>query len=92
MRRVYTSMGKDKAYQLGYRTVAYYVVMYLVPLLLLSVLVSRLIVYTRKAHRFRQNSGAVKTEIGGQSTKEITRVLIAIVLVYLFCQPWNPVR
>ncbi len=85
----YTDLGHSRLYQILYKITFYYVCVYLVPLTLLIVLTVFLIRALKRAQRFRQDSASSQTRT---STSDINNILVSVVVLYLLCQPWEPVR
>ena len=83
----FSAMGKSQIFIFGYKTVANYTLMYVIPLGILIYVTVRLIHEIRVA-RQRRSEMTGKEE----SSNETTRILVTIVLVFLFCQIWEPVR
>ena len=105
----YAALSRNHAYVFGYKTVCYYLVMYFVPLCLLTFISIRLIKTLREANTFRlslmggqtsnhdcnsASTGVKKenTEKAKRVSREKTGILVTLVLVFLTCQIWEPIR
>ena len=78
---VYTVLGESRIYQLVYFDILYYIFSFVLPLLLLIVLNTRLIV----AYRALQAKRA-KMNLRQESDNNITLVMIIIILSFIVCQ------
>ena len=83
----FTELGKNKYYIFGYKTAAYYTVMYFVPLAFLIYFTACLIKTVKKAKKRRSEMTGKES-----SANDTTWTLIVIVLVFLICQIWEPIR
>ena len=79
--RSYTWLGANWYYQFIYRNVLYFTLMYAIPLLMLFVMVVKLINALRQANQTR-------SEMTGKdpAQEDITKILISIVVIFLFSQ------
>ena len=75
-------------YQIIYKTTSYYIIMYIIPWILLAVMTVFLVRAVRQAKKFRTQMGTNQSD----NTDDITKSLIAIVVMSLICRPWEPIR
>ena len=75
-------------FELLYKTTSYYLIMYIIPWILLAVMTVFLVRAVRQAKKFRSQMGTNQSD----NTEDITKSLIAIVVMSLICRPWEPIR
>ena len=75
-------------YQIIYKTTSYYIIMYIIPWILLAVITVFLVRAVRQAKKFRCQMGTNQSD----NTDDITKSLIAVVVMSLVCRPWEPIR
>ena len=85
-----TSLGKSNLYQLLYLDIAYYIFSFVLPLLILAVLNTKLtIAYRHVQKRRRHLRGRTENNPGHKSSQHsdpnITLVMIIVVLVFMLC-------
>ena len=81
---VYTTMFMNTYYQLIYRNISFFVLMNVIPLSVLSVLTYKLIRELQRASSTRQQMVATNPLL--DRDKALTRTLLVVVIVFLFCQ------
>lgn len=83
---IYTKFGSSVSFKVGYMVVAYYILIYVVPL-------SILIFTTYKLIRSLKQIDERKSQMTSSSGKkdEVTISLITVVVVFMVCQLTNPV-
>ena len=86
----YEPLHTNYFYQLLYKTTFYYIIMYIIPWILLSVITVCLIRVIRQAQQFR--SQMVNYPSHHDNADDITKPLIAVVVTSLVCRPWEPIR
>lgn len=96
LERAYTELGNNHIYQLVYKTTLYYAVMYVIPLIILTIfttLLIRALNHSKKIkEQMRPQSSNTSLPPSSGKTDDVTRILIVVVLVFMACQPWEPVR
>ena len=75
-------------FELLYKTTSYYVIMYIIPWILLAVMTVFLVRAVRQAGKFRSQIATNQAN----NTEDVTKSLIAIVVMSLICRPWEPIR
>ena len=85
---VHANHSFDYWYQILYKTTSYYIVMYVIPWILLAVMTVFLVRAVRQARKFRSQMATNQAD----NTEDITKSLIAIVVMSLICRPWEPIR
>ena len=75
-------------YQIVYKTTSYYLIMYIIPWILLAVMTVFLVRAVRQAGKFRSQMATNQAD----NTEDVTKSLIAIVVMSLICRPWEPIR
>ena len=75
-------------FELLYKTTSYYLFMYIIPWVLLAVMTVFLVRAVRQAGRFRSQMATNQAD----NTEDVTKSLIAIVVMSLICRPWEPIR
>ena len=86
----YEPLHTNYWYQLLYKTTFYYIIMYIIPWILLSVITVYLIRVIRQAQQLR--SQMTKNPNHQDNADDITKPLIALVVTSLVCRPWEPIR
>ena len=81
-----TSMLKNTYYQLFYRNISFFAFMNVIPLGVLSVLTYKLIRELRRASSNRKNMAATNCNSTVDRDKGLTRTLLVVVIVFMFCQ------
>ena len=74
--------------QIVYKTTSYYLIMYIIPWILLAVMTVFLVRAVRQAGKFRSQMATNQAD----NTEDVTKSLIAIVVMSLICRPWEPIR
>ena len=93
--QVYTALGQNQVYLHLYKTALYYICVFILPVVILSVLTFLLVRELRRSSRMRAamvNTASSASESSSGADDDLTRALLAVVVVYLCCQPWEPVR
>lgn len=94
--RVLTKLGADHWYQLMYKTISYFIVIYILPVTILLILGGILVKSLTRAEDFRNLSSHQPREAtSGKSCSvkdDMTRIMIFIVAIHLLTQPWEPMR
>ena len=75
-------------FELLYKTTSYYVIMYIIPWILLAVMTVFLVRAVRQAGKFRSQMATNQAD----NTEDVTKSLIAKVVMSLICRPWEPIR
>ena len=88
---MYREFNVNHWYKLIYKTTLYYIINYLIPWMILAIVTVFLIRAVKKAQKFRSQMGA-NNPGHHDSTDDITKSLIAIVVTSLVCRPWEPIR
>jgi len=80
-------LGNDATFQLVYAGVIYYIVIYALPILVLAIMTYRLIISLRQFYKRREHvTKRARVE------NDMTKTLVAVVLMFMTCQLLNPVR
>ena len=86
----YEKLHTNYWYQLLYKTTFYYIIMYIIPWISLSIMTVFLVKAVKQAQQFRYQMGNNPKQ--QDNTEDITKPLIAVVIVSLICRPWEPIR
>ena len=86
----YEKLHTNYWYQLLYKTTSYYIIMYIIPWISLSIMTVFLVKAVKQAQQFRYQMGNNPTQ--QDNTEDITKPLIAVVITSLICRPWEPIR
>lgn len=84
--RVFTHVGKNVYFQVMYKNIAFYLVMYIIPLFTLIILSSKLARTLQKRHKNRFRMSVRRH----QKEDNTTFVLIIVVVVFIICQTPTP--
>ena len=86
----YEQLHTNYWYQLLYKTTFYYIIMYIIPWISLSILTVFLVKAVKQAQQFRYQMGNNPKQ--RDNTEDINKPLIAVVIASLICRPWEPIR
>ena len=81
----YEQLHTNYWYQLLYKTTSYYIMMYIIPWIYLSIMTVFLVKALKKAKQFRAKMS--NNTLQQDSTEDITKPLIAVVITSLICRP-----
>ena len=83
----YTTLGENAVFQLVYPGIIFMILVFFGPLLLLFVLVIYLIRAVRLANQNRVNMAG-----GEAALQDVTKMLVPLIIIFMFCQIWTRVR
>ena len=83
----YTKLGGNVVFQLVYPGIIFMILVFFGPLLLLFVLVIYLIRAVRLANQNRLNMAG-----GEAALQDVTKMLVPLIIIFMFCQIWTRVR
>ena len=86
----YEQLHTNYWYQLFCKTTSYYIIMYIIPWISLSIMTVFLVKSVKQAQQFRSKMGNNPKQ--QDNTEYITKPLIAVVIASLVCRPWEPIR
>jgi len=84
---ILTSLGNNYVYQIFYKAVAFYIVVYVIPIVALIFMTYRLIVSLKKFYARRE-----QVTSAGRAENDLTKTLVVVVIVFMICQVLNPIR
>ena len=82
-RRTLTEIGRNSWYQVVYKNICFYVLIYIIPLITLIILTTKLAQVLRRRRKFRFRA-SIRSPQGREDNT--TLVLIIVVIVFLICQ------